>query len=53
MLYRLDLVGHLKKWAIQLSEFEVSFDARKALKAQFFVDFLVEMTYMSLELDHT
>lgn len=37
------------KLAIKLSEFEVSFEAWKALKAQMFADYLNELTFVPPE----
>lgn len=31
VFYRPDMVGRLTKWAIELSEFKISFEARKVL----------------------
>lgn len=53
MLYRPYLAGRLKKLEIELSEFEISFEARKALKEQLFVDFLAKMTAIPFEPDRT
>lgn len=53
ILYRPDLVGHLTKWVIELSTFEVSFAMKNTLKASLFANFLAEMTLMPLEPDHT
>lgn len=40
VLYRPDLVGKFTKFVIKLSKCEVSFEARKELKAQIFANFL-------------
>lgn len=32
------------RWSLELSKFDIKFKARKALKAQMLVDFVVEMT---------
>jgi len=32
--FRLDLDGRMTKWTIELSEFDITFEARKALEAQ-------------------
>jgi ribonuclease HI len=44
VLFRPDLAGRMTKWSVELSEFDISFESRKALKAQAFADFLAEMT---------
>jgi len=33
------------KWSLKLSEFDIHYESRKALKAQVFADFLAEMTF--------
>jgi len=37
------------KWSLELSEFDIHYESRKALKAQVFVDFLAEMTFPTEE----
>lgn len=44
VFYLPNLVGCLNKWVVELFEFEVSFEARKALKTRFFYDFLAQIT---------
>ncbi|KAK8940807.1 hypothetical protein KSP39_PZI010809 [Platanthera zijinensis] len=39
--------GRLAKWAIELSEFEISYAPRTAIKAQVLADFLIDMTESS------
>lgn len=51
VLYIPGLAGRLTKWTIELSEFEIFFEARKTLKAQVFKDFLAKITHIHLELD--
>jgi hypothetical protein len=34
----------MMKWSLQLLEFDIHYESRKALKAQVFADFLAEMT---------
>ncbi|KAI5442710.1 hypothetical protein KIW84_011663 [Lathyrus oleraceus] len=41
-----NLRRNLTKWAIELSKFEVSFKARKILKAYLFIDFLAKITFI-------
>lgn len=53
MLYLLDLVERLEKCAIEVFEFDVSFEVRKALKYPLFANFLDEMTHIPLEPNHT
>jgi len=37
------------KWSIELSEFDIHYESRKALKAQVFADFLAEMVFPTEE----
>lgn len=53
VLHQSDLVEHLTKWSIKLSEFKVSFKVRKELKDQLFVDFLSEIIIIPPETAHT
>jgi len=39
----------MMKWSLELSEFNIHFESRKALKAQVFTDFLAEMTFPAEE----
>lgn len=41
------------KWAIELLEFEVSFEVKKALKSHILSHFMAEMTLVPLESDST
>jgi hypothetical protein len=42
---RPNVAGRMMKWSLELSEFDIHYESRKALKAQVFVDFLAEMTF--------
>jgi hypothetical protein len=42
---RPDVAGRMMKWSLELSEFDIHYESRKALKAQVFADFLAEMTF--------
>ncbi|GAU25741.1 hypothetical protein TSUD_216720 [Trifolium subterraneum] len=44
LLARPDMVGRMLKWSLELAEFDISFEDRKALKAQVLADFVAEMT---------
>ncbi|GAU44435.1 hypothetical protein TSUD_129290 [Trifolium subterraneum] len=44
LLARPDMVGRMLKWSLELVEFDLSFESRKALKAQVLADFVAEMT---------
>ena len=37
------------KWSLELPEFDIHYESRKALKAQVFADFLAEMTFSAEE----
>jgi len=41
ILGRPDITGRMMKWSLELSEFDIHYKSRKALKAQVFADFLV------------
>ena len=36
--------GRMLKWSLELSEFDIQYESRKALKAQALADFVAEMT---------
>ncbi|CAJ2652721.1 unnamed protein product [Trifolium pratense] len=44
LLARPGMTGRMLKWSLELSEFEIFFESRKALKAQVLADFIAEMT---------
>ncbi|XP_056691889.1 uncharacterized protein [Spinacia oleracea] len=41
---RLEAAGCMLNWAIELNEFDITYELRKAIKGQAFADFIVEMT---------
>ncbi|GAU27977.1 hypothetical protein TSUD_373720 [Trifolium subterraneum] len=47
LLARPDMVGRMLKWSLELAEFDISFESRKALKAQVLADFVAEMTTLT------
>ncbi|KAJ3685541.1 hypothetical protein LUZ61_014705 [Rhynchospora tenuis] len=49
-LGQLDVAGRLLKWAVELSEYDVTFIPRTAYKSQILADFVVECTARSSEL---
>lgn len=49
ILYRLDLAKRMTKWLVKLSEFDIIFESRKALKGKALTNFVVEMTPASPE----
>ncbi|MCH79610.1 gag-pol polyprotein [Trifolium medium] len=44
LLGRPDMAGRMLKWSLELFEFDVRYEGRKALKAQALADFVAEMT---------
>ena len=48
---KLEAAGRLIQWAIELSEFDVRYQPRNAIKAQVLTDFIVEFTLNQGELD--
>ena len=44
ILHKLETSGRLIKWAIELSEFDIRYKLRTAVKGQVLVDFIVEFT---------
>src|SRR3954469_11348628 len=44
LLSRPDMAGRMLRWSLELSEFDVQYESRKALKAQALADFVAEMT---------
>ena len=48
---KLESVGQLIQWAIELSEFDIRYQPRNAIKAQVLTDFIVEFTPIHGDLD--
>ncbi|GAU33272.1 hypothetical protein TSUD_279460 [Trifolium subterraneum] len=44
LIVRPDMAGRMLKWSLELSEFDIRYESRKALKAQILPDFMAEMT---------
>ncbi|XP_077251894.1 uncharacterized protein LOC143891136 [Tasmannia lanceolata] len=44
VLHRPDTLGRLVKWAVELSEFDIQYLPRQAIKSQVLVDFMAECT---------
>ena len=45
VLQKLNASGHLLEWAIELSQFEIKFQPRPAIKGQALVDFIAEFSH--------
>jgi hypothetical protein len=45
ILGRPDVACRMMKWSLGISEFDIHYESRKALKAQLFADFLAKMTF--------
>ena len=48
---KLEAIGRLIQWAIELSEFDVRYQPRSAIKSQVLTDFIAEFTPSHYELD--
>ena len=48
---KLEAAGRLIQWAIELSEFDVKYQPRNAIKAQVLADFIAEFSPNQSELD--
>ncbi|CAJ2646545.1 unnamed protein product [Trifolium pratense] len=51
LLGRPDMAGRMLKWSLELSEFDIRYESRKALKAQVLADFVAEMMSSSPTVD--
>jgi hypothetical protein len=49
VLRKLDVSGRLVNWAIELSEFDIEFVSRSAIKGQVLADFVAEFTNITEE----
>ncbi|XP_061349329.1 uncharacterized protein LOC133294640 [Gastrolobium bilobum] len=47
VLHKPDLAKRMMSWAIELSEYQISYEPRTAIKAQALTDFIAEMTHAS------
>ena len=50
VLQRLDAFGRLLKWAVELSQYDLTFKVQRAVKAQALVDFLAKNSNTTLEI---
>ncbi|XP_061363479.1 uncharacterized protein LOC133307075 [Gastrolobium bilobum] len=53
VLHKPDLAGRMMAWAVELSEFDIVFKSRKAIKSQTLVDFIRELTSIQRESSHS
>ena len=44
ILQKPDLAGRILQWAVELSEFDLQYEARTAIKSQYLADFIAEFT---------
>jgi hypothetical protein len=44
-LHKPDLAERMVSWAVELTQYDISYEPRLAIKAQVLVDFLAEMTH--------
>ncbi|XP_061362992.1 uncharacterized protein LOC133306646, partial [Gastrolobium bilobum] len=44
VLHKPDLAGRMTNWAIELSEYDITYESRKAIKSQVLADFIMELT---------
>ena len=51
VLHKLETSGRLMKWAIELSEFDIRYKPKTAIKGQILVDFVMEFTSAKLAED--
>lgn len=47
VIHKPDLIERMTKWVLELSEYEIDFQPRRALQAQALVDFAVENTLLT------
>ncbi|XP_058761740.1 uncharacterized protein LOC131635150 [Vicia villosa] len=45
LLARPDMAGRMLRWSLELTEFDIKYEGRKALKAQVLADFVAEMAF--------
>ena len=48
VLLKPDLAGRMMSWAIELTQYDISYEPRRAIKAQVLADFIAEMTHPAL-----
>ena len=46
ILHQMDAFERIAKWIIELTEFDINYQSRSAIKAQALVDFIVECTIL-------
>ena len=45
ILHKPDVSGHFLRWSIEIFSFDISFEDRRAIKAQALADFIAETTF--------
>ncbi|XP_061356157.1 uncharacterized protein LOC133300599 [Gastrolobium bilobum] len=48
ILHKPDLAGRMMSWVVELSEFDITFESRKAIKSQALADFVRELTSIQI-----
>ena len=51
VMNKLEVAGQLIQWAVELSEFDIRYQSRNAIKAQALVDFIAEFTPVHCDLN--
>jgi len=51
-LQKPDMAGRMVRWAVEVSEFDVHYEPRGPIKGQIYVDFVVELSSESTQLDN-
>ncbi|XP_061349021.1 uncharacterized protein LOC133294385 [Gastrolobium bilobum] len=49
VLHKPDLAGRMTNWEIELSEYDITYESRKAIKSQALADFIMELTPVNPE----
>ena len=43
-MQKLDVVGRMARWGVELSEFDVQYEPRGPIKGQVYADFVIELS---------